>query len=293
LWAYSRSVFQLDGVFFDTADGYNNGLSEKAIGKFIKSAGQRIFVATKCGRRLNPHNAQGYNRENIRRFVHDSLENMGLETLDLIQLHCPPTEVYRNQEVYDCLDELKKEGKILNYGMSVEKIEEALIAAQHEGVATIQIIFNMFRQKPIEGFFTEAKNKNIGVIARVPLASGLLSGKINQNTTFDKDDHRLFNRNGEYFDKGETFSGVNFEAGIKAAEELKSIFGGTDKLAQYALRWILMFDSVNCVIPGASNQHQIETNVMTSDLPPLTEEQMDQVQKIYEKYIKKDVHHLW
>lgn len=288
-----KKAVDLGVNFFDTADGYNNGLSEKAIGKFVKTVGERIYIATKCGRKLNPHNTEGYNRENIRRFVHDSLKNMGLETLDLIQLHCPPTDVYRKQEVYEALDELKKEGEISNYGVSVEKVEEALTAMKHEGVSSVQIIFNMFRQKPNEEFFREAKARNVGVIVRVPLASGLLTGKLNPNSTFTKDDHRSFNRNGEYFDKGETFSGVNFELGIKAAEELKVVFGGTDSLAQYALRWILMFDAVSCVIPGASNPLQILANVMSSSLPPLSDQQMDQVRKIYEQYIKKDVHHLW
>jgi aryl-alcohol dehydrogenase-like predicted oxidoreductase len=288
-----KKAVDLGVNFFDTADGYNNGLSEKAIGKFLKSVSERIFVATKCGRLLNPHNAEGYNRENIRCFIHNSLNNLELETLDLIQLHCPPTEVYSKQEVYDTLDELKKEGKILHYGVSVEKVEEALIAIKHEGISSVQIIYNMFRQKPNEEFFREAKAKNVGVIIRVPLASGLLTGKLNPNSTFAKDDHRSFNRNGEYFDKGETFSGVNFELGIKAAEELKVVFGGTVNLAQYALRWILMFDAVSCVIPGASNPLQIEANVLASNLPFLSDQQMDQVKKIYEKYIKKDLHHLW
>lgn len=279
--------------FFDTADGYVDGLSENAIGKFVKTVSDRIYVATKCGRRLNPHNADGYNRKNIRGFVHDSLKNMGLEVLDLIQLHCPPTEVYSKQEVYDTLDELKKEGKILNYGVSVEKVQEALIAMEHEGVASIQLIFNMFRQKPIEELLEVAKNKNVGIIARVPLASGLLSGKMNKDSTFGKSDHRLFNRNGEFFDKGETFSGVNFEVGLQAAEELKQIFGEDKSLAQYALRWILMFDQVSCVIPGASNQMQAESNASASSTPPLTNTQMEQVKEVYNKYIKKDVHHLW
>ncbi len=288
-----KKAVDLGVNFFDTADVYNNGLSEKAIGEFLKSVSNRIFVATKCGRRLNPHHAEGYNRENIRNFVHNSLKNMDLETLDLIQLHCPPTEVYRKQEVYDSLDELKKEGKILNHGVSVEKVEEALIAIKHQGVSSVQIIFNIFRQKPSEEFFKEAKARNVGVIVRVPLASGLLTGKLNLDSTFAKDDHRFFNRNGEHFDKGETFSGVNFELGIRAAEELKSVFGETGKLAQYALRWILMFDEVSCIIPGASNPFQIEDNVLASGLSSLSDQQMDQVKKIYENYIKKDVHHLW
>jgi len=279
--------------FFDTADGYGNGLSEKAVARVVKSRPEKVYIATKCGRRLNPHTAAGYNRENIRRFVHDSLSNMGLETLDLIQLHCPPTEVYAQADVFEALAELKREGKIRHYGVSVEKVEEALMAIEYEGLSTVQIIFNMFRQKPADAFFAAAQAKDVGVIVRVPLASGLLTGKFSRDSVFAKDDHRFFNRNGELFDKGETFAGVNYERGLQAVEELKTLFGGTGLLPQLALRWILMFDAVGCVIPGASHFSQITANTGASLLPPLTPEQMNGVRQIYEKYIRADVEPLW
>jgi len=279
--------------FFDTADGYGNGLSEKAVARVVKSRSEKVYIATKCGRRLNPHTADGYNRENIRCFVHDSLTNMGLETLDLIQLHCPPTEVYAKADVFEALAELKREGKILHYGVSVEKVEEALMAIEYDGLSTVQIIFNMFRQKPADAFFAAAQAKDVGVIVRVPLASGLLTGKFSRDSVFAKDDHRFFNRNGELFDKGETFAGVNYERGLQAVEELKALFGGSGLLPQLALRWILMFDAVSCVIPGASHFSQITANTGASALPSLTPEQMTGVRQIYEKYIREDVEPLW
>jgi aryl-alcohol dehydrogenase-like predicted oxidoreductase len=228
--------------FFDTADVYNNGQSEISIGKFIKKTNKRIYVATKSGRKLNPHNDKGYNKKNITGFIDDSLKRMDVETIDLLQLHCPPTETYSRAEVFEMLDGLKEKGKILNYGVSVEKVEEALKAIEYPGVASVQIIYNMFRFKPAEIFFKEAVKKNVGIIARVPLASGLLSGKYSKDTVFSKEDHRNFNREGKAFDKGETFSGIPYEAGLQAVEELKEIFP-SDYLPGYALRWILMDDS--------------------------------------------------
>ena len=278
--------------FIDTADVYNDGQSERAIGKFLKKVGQRIYVATKAGRRLIPHTTEGYNKKNLTKFVDDSLKNMDLEAIDLIQLHCPTTEVYYKSEVFGILDELADKGKILNYGVSVEKVEEALKAIQYPNVATVQIIYNMFRYKPAEIFFSQAKKKNVGIIVRVPLASGLLAGKFKKDTVFSKDDHRFFNREGKVFDKGETFSGVPYEVGLEAVEELKRIFP-EGELAKYALRWILMNDNVSCIIPGASKVSQVDTNVEASDLPPLTSNQMEGVKRIYEKYIKKHVHNLW
>ncbi len=282
-----------EGVnFIDTADVYNEGQSERAIGKFLKKAGQRIYVATKAGRRLVPHTTEGYSKENITRFINDSLKNMGLETIDLIQLHCPTNEVYDRPEVFSILDELADKGKILNYGVSVEKVEEALKAIEYPNVATVQIIYNMFRHKPAEEFFSQAKEKNVGIIARVPLASGMLTGKFKKDTVFLKGDHRFFNRKGEAFDKGETFSGVPYEIGLEAVEELKRVFP-EGELAKYALRWILMNDNVSCIIPGASRISQVEDNTKASDLPPLTDEQMKKVEEIYQKYIKIHVHTLW
>jgi aryl-alcohol dehydrogenase-like predicted oxidoreductase len=278
--------------FIDTADVYNDGQSEIAIGKFIKKINKRIYIATKSGRKLNPHTAEGYNKKNITAFIDDSLKRLGVEAIDLIQLHCPPTEVYFRPEVFEFLDNLKEKGKIINYGISVEKVEEALEAIKYPGMATVQIIYNMFRNKPSELFFSEASRKNVGIIVRVPLASGLLSGKYSKDTVFSRDDHRNFNREGKLFDKGETFSGVPYEVGLDAVEELKKIFP-SDELSKYALRWILMDKNISCVIPGASNEAQVESNSATSDLPPIRDEQMGKVHKIYEKYIRKYVHHLW
>jgi aryl-alcohol dehydrogenase-like predicted oxidoreductase len=278
--------------FIDTADVYNDGHSEKAIGKFLKKVKERIYVATKAGRRLVPHNKEGYNRKNITGFVEDSLKNLDVEAIDLLQLHCPPTEVYNDPEVFGILDGLKEKGKILNYGVSVEKVEEALKAIEYPDVATVQIIYNMFRHKPADEFFSHAGRRNVGIIVRVPLASGMLTGKFKKDTRFSKGDHRFFNREGKAFDKGETFSGVPYEVGLEAVEELKKEFP-EENLAGFALRWILMNDYVSCVIPGASRVSQIEGNIEASELPPLTDEQMEFVNEIYQKYIKRYVHDLW
>lgn len=278
--------------FFDTADVYNGGMSEKSIGEFLKTKKDKVYVATKCGRGLNPHIAKGYNDNNIRDFVEDSLKRLKVETLDLLQLHCPPTDAYYQMEAFNTLKELKKEGKIQNYGVSVEKIEEALKAIEFDGVSTVQIIFNMFRQRPSELFFEQVKKKDIGVIVRVPLASGLLSGKFKSNTVFNKNDHRFFNRDGNAFDKGETFSGVDYETGLMAVDMLKERFGA-DNLAAFALRWILMFDEVSCIIPGASRPEHIKMNANAGNLPKLTMEQMNAVKEIYNEHIKMPVHYLW
>ena len=278
--------------FIDTADVYNNGQSEIAIGKFLKKISKRIYIATKSGRKLNPHTDRGYNEKNITTFINDSLKRLDVETIDLIQLHCPPTEIYSRPEVFEILDNLKKKGKILNYGVSVEKVEEALKAMEYPGVSTIQIIYNMFRLKPAELCVKAASKSNVGIIVRVPLASGLLSGKYDKNTIFSKDDHRSFNREGKVFDKGETFSGIPYETGLQAVEELKKIFPYND-LPKYALRWILMDKSVSCVIPGASNVSQVEANSAASDLPGLTQDQMNKVKDIYEKYLVEYVQNLW
>jgi len=279
--------------FIDTADVYGIGESEKAVGRFVKTLSERIYVATKCGRQLNPHINQSYQPAVLRKFVEDSLKNMGLETLDLIQLHCPPTEVYYRPEIFELFDRLKDEGKILNLGISVEKVEEALKGIEFENVTSVQIIFNMFRQRPAELFFEQAKKKNIGVIVRVPLASGLLTGKFSSNSTFTAGDHRNFNRNGEMFDKGETFSGIDYETGLTAVEELKAIFPNYQNLAPIALKWILMYDEVSTIIPGASNPEQAKANLDALSIENLTSEQISQVKAVYEKYIKKSVHHLW
>jgi len=277
--------------FIDTADVYSDGKSENMTARVVKEYGDRIYVATKCGRRLKPHVTEGYNDKNIRRFVTDSLKNMQVDTIDLIQLHCPTTEVYYNPEVFETLDSLVHEGKLRFYGVSVEKVEEALKAIEYPGVASVQIIFNMFRQRPAELFFKEAKRRNVGIIVRVPLASGLLAGKFSRATRFDKKDHRFFNREGKFFDRGETFSGVDYETGLNAVEELKKVF--PKDLALWALRWVLMFEEVSVVIPGASRRELAEANIRASELPPLSDAQMKRVREIYEEFIKPEVHQRW
>ncbi len=279
--------------FIDTADVYGDGLSEKMVGRVVRSRSERVYVATKCGRRLSPHNNAAYTPGALRRFVEESLSNSGLEALDLIQLHCPPTEVYDRPEIFGLFDRLKEEGKILHMGVSVEKVEEALKAITYSNVTTIQIIFNMFRHKPAQQFFPEAAGREVGIIVRVPLASGMLTGLYTRETTFQRADHRHFNRNGAMFDKGETFSGVDYETGIEAVEELKALFPGRENLAPVALRWVLMFDQVSCVIPGASRVEQLHSNLLASEEPPFTQEQMEGVAEIYESRIKPLVHHLW
>ena len=279
--------------FIDTADVYGDGDSEKTVGKFIKSRSERIFIATKCGRQLNPHTNEAYQPKVLRKFVENSLTNMGLETLDLIQLHCPPTEVYYRPEIFELFDRLKEEGKILNLGISVEKVEEALKGIEYENVTSVQIIYNMFRQRPQELFFEQAQQKNIGVIVRVPLASGLLTGKFSKTSTFTSGDHRNFNRNGEAFDKGETFSGIDYETGLAAVEALKAIFRNQENLAPIALRWILMQNAVSTIIPGASNPKQVTDNLEVFNMLNLSNEQNEAVRGIYEKFIKKAVHQLW
>jgi aryl-alcohol dehydrogenase-like predicted oxidoreductase len=279
--------------FIDTADVYNNGLSELAIGRVLRSRPERIYVATKCGRQLNPHVNEAYQPDVLRRFIGDSLKRLKLETIDIIQLHCPPTEVYYRPEIFELFDRLKQEGKIQNLGVSVAKVEEALKAIEFPNVATVQIIFNMFRQRPSELFFKEAARRNVGIIVRVPLASGLLTGTFNKDTSFAEGDHRLNNRNGEYFDKGETFSGIDFESGLKAVADLKRVFPKSDNLSPIALRWILMHKEVSCVIPGASNPKQVSSNLKVLETPDLTIDEMTKVKEIYTKSIKPQIHHLW
>lgn len=279
--------------FIDTADVYENGLSETAVGRVVRSRSERIYVATKCGRQINPHVNEGYQPKVLQKYVEDSLKRMGLETLDLIQLHCPPTEVYYRPEIFEMFDRLKDQGKILNLGVSVEKVEEALKAIEYSNVTTVQIIFNLFRQRPSQLFFSEARKKDIGIIARVPLASGLLTGKFDAKTTFEADDHRNFNRNGEAFDKGETFSGINYDLGLKAVQELKALFPEAENLAPYALQWILSFEDISCIIPGASKTSHVLSNLSVYDQPKLTAEKISAMNAIYEEYIKPSVHQLW
>lgn len=279
--------------FIDTADVYGDGHSERLVGKLLKERSEDIIVATKAGRRLDPHVYSGYDRQNIESFIDRSLKNLDIESLDLLQLHCPPSEVYEQSEVFGVLDDLKRIGKIRQYGISVERIDEALKAIEHEGVATIQIIFNAFRQRPAEIFFEKAQANNVGILARVPMASGLLTGKMGMNSTFAADDHRQFNRHGEAFDKGETFSGVDFTAGLEAVDELRALVPEGTTMAQLALRWILMHQSVTCAIPGARNVTQAVDNAAASELPELSESTMSAIKSVYEDKISQQVHHLW
>ncbi len=279
--------------FIDTADVYGDGRSERLIAQLRAQRSEHIYVATKAGRRLDPHTAEGYTRATLAAFVERSLSNLRVEALDLLQLHCPPRAVYDDPAVFAALDDLKAEGKLRAYGVSVETVEEATRAAAYPGVASVQIIFNMFRLKPAEAFFALAQQRNIGILARVPLASGLLTGKLSASSQFAPDDHRSFNRHGEAFDRGETFSGVDYDTGLAAAEELKALVPPGATLAQLALRWILMFHAVTCAIPGAKTPEQAEANVYAADLPPLNEADMRRVQEVYDARIRPLVHHLW
>ncbi|TLN15233.1 aldo/keto reductase, partial [bacterium] len=274
--------------FFDTADVYG---SEPLLGMLRKRRHEPFVIATKMGRKTYP-DVSSYNRRNLTRFVEDSLRELDTDTIDLMQLHCLPVEVY-NAEVFGLLDDLVKQGKLRHYGVSVEKVSEAEKAMQFPNMRTVQIIFNMFRQKPADHFLAEAKQKGVGVIVRVPLASGLLTGKMTRDTKFSRDDHRAYNRHGEAFDRGETFSGVDFETGLAAVEELRPLVPANASMAQMALRWILMFDGVSCTIPGAKRPSQAEDNIAAASLPPLSPETMEQVKGIYDKYLRAKVHQLW
>ncbi len=288
-----RSALDMGVNFFDTADVYGDGLSERLIAKLRRETSQPIHIATKAGRRLDPHVALGYNRANLTDFVERSLKNLDTEALDLLQLHCPPTEVYYMPEVFGVLDDLVQAGKLKFYGVSVEKVEEALKAIEYPNVQTVQIIFNIFRQRPADLFFQQAKLRRVGILARVPLSSGMLTGKFTRDSKFTSDDHRAFNRDGEAFDRGETFSGVDYETGLNAVDELKKICPSGMSLTQFALRWILMYDAVTCAIPGAKRPAQAEENFAAADLPPLSNEVMSAVRSIYEQRIQGLVHHYW
>ena len=279
--------------FFDTADVYGDGRSERLLAQLKRERKEEIIIATKAGRRLDPHNSAGYNQKNLTAFIERSLKNLNTETLDLVQLHCPPTEVYYRPEVFGWLDELAKAGKIRYYGVSVEKVEEALKAIEYPGVQTVQIIFNMFRQRPADLFFAEAKRRKVGVLARLPLSSGLLAGKMTKSSSFAPEDHRAGNRQGEWFDRGETFSGVDFETGLQVVEELRPLVPAGYSMAQWAMRWILMFEAVSCAIPGAKRPSQEDENARAADMPPLSDETMRKVREIYEKRVKGLVHHYW
>ncbi|MDQ0133615.1 aryl-alcohol dehydrogenase-like predicted oxidoreductase [Neorhizobium galegae] len=281
-------------TFIDTADVYGDGRSEKIIAGVLKSrGGDRPMVATKAGRRLSPHVADGYTKANLEGFIDRSLNNLEIDSLDLVQLHCPPTEVLYRPEVFGALDDLRRAGKIRNYGVSVEKVEEALKAIEYPDVTSIQIIYNIFRQRPADLFFRQAKQKNVAVIVRVPLASGLLSGRISRDTAFAKDDHRNFNRHGDAFDVGETFAGVPFEVGLQAVEEVRKLVPQGASMAAFALKWILMNEAVTVVIPGARNEAQARGNAAASELAALSADVMTATKEIYARLVAPHVHQRW
>jgi aryl-alcohol dehydrogenase-like predicted oxidoreductase len=288
-----NEALALGVTFIDTADVYGDGLSERLIARALKGrGGERPFIATKAGRRLPAQDVAGYSAANLTTWVERSLKNLEVDTLDLVQLHCPPTDLYYHPEVFERLDALVTHGKIRHYGVSVERVEEALKAIEYPGVTSVQIIFNIFRQRPVETFFAAAKSKQVAIIARVPLASGLLSGKFRADSKFEDSDHRKFNRNGEAFDVGETFSGVPYEVGLAAVEKIRPLIGDA-AMARFALRWILMFDAVTVAIPGARNAAQARSNAEAAALPPLPPETMAELKAIYDRDIKPHVHQRW
>ena len=281
-------------TFIDTADVYGDGRSERIIAAVLKErGGAKPFIATKAGRRLDPHVAQGYNAANLNAFVERSLKNLDTDCLDLVQLHCPPTEVYYRPEVFEAMDAMVASGKIRHYGVSVEKVEEGLKAIEYPGVKSVQVIYNIFRQRPGDLFMREAQNKDVAVIVRVPLASGLLTGKMTAATTFAADDHRQFNREGQAFDKGETFAGVPFDVALEAVDRIRPLVPEGTNMAQFALRWILMTQGVTTVIPGAKNAEQAKSNNAASDLPPLADATMAALRGLYQETIAPYVHHQW
>jgi aryl-alcohol dehydrogenase-like predicted oxidoreductase len=279
--------------FIDTADVYGNGRSERLIARLRKERKEEIIVATKAGRRLPRQTVAGYSRQNLVAWIEDSLRNLSTERLDLVQLHGPPTELYSRPEVFEILDDLVRAGKIRYYGVSVEKVEEAMKAIEYPNVQTVQIIFNAFRQRPAELFFGRAAQKQVGILARVPLASGLLTGKLRSDSVFASDDHRNFNRHGAAFDVGETFAGVDYEVGLAAVEEIRELVPAGVSMSQFALRWILMFDAVTCAIPGGKRPEQVADNCRASDIPPLPPDAMAAVKRIYDEKIAPLVQHRW
>ena len=292
LRALHRAV-DLGVNFIDTADVYGDGHSERLIARLRRERRDPLIVATKAGRRLDPHVAAGYKAANLEAFVDRSLRNLGVETLDLLQLHCPPTDVYYAPETFAALDRLVERGKVRFYGVSVERVEEALKAIEYPGVQSVQIIYNIFRQRPADLFFLEAQRKRVGILARLPLSSGLLSGRMTKATRFAADDHRQFNRRGESFDRGETFSGVDFDLGLSVVEELRPLVPAGWTMAQFALRWILMAPAVTCAIPGARRPVQVEENCAAADLPAITDAVMSRVREIYHARVRPQVHHHW
>jgi aryl-alcohol dehydrogenase-like predicted oxidoreductase len=290
--ALNRAV-DLGVNFFDTADVYGDGRSERLLARIKRERKEEIIIASKAGRRLNPHVAEGYNRANLTAFVERSLKNLNTEAIDLLQLHCPPTAVFYMPETFGVLDELVQAGKLRYYGVSVEKVEEALKAVEYPNLQTVQIIFNIYRQRPMDLFFQQAVKKQVGILARLPLSSGMLSGKMTRQTQFSAQDHRQYNRNGESFDRGETFSGVDYDKALDFVEKLRPLVPAGMSMAQFALRWILMFDAVTCAIPGAKRPSQVEENIQAADLGPVDAETMAKINSLYEAEIKPLVQHYW
>jgi aryl-alcohol dehydrogenase-like predicted oxidoreductase len=297
-WGHVSDEDALDALragidLIDTADVYGDGRSERLISNVLKEQRDQVYVITKAGRRLKPHVADGYNRDNLNAFVDRSLKNLDVETIDLVQLHCPPTDVYYRPEVFGILDDMVAAGKIRYYGVSVEKVEEAIKALEYPNLQSVQIIFNMFRQRPAELLFDLAKQRRVAVLARVPLASGLLTGKMTAQSVFPADDHRNYNRQGAAFDVGETFAGIDFQAGLDAVELLRPLVPAGITMTQFALRWILMFDAVSCAIPSAKNRLQATQNAQAADFPPLSPDVMARVGEVYRQHIKSRVHQRW
>ena len=279
--------------FIDTADVYGMGRSERLIAQLKRDRKEEIVIATKAGRRLPAQTVDGYNEKNLTGFIEDSLRNLSTDCIDLLQLHCPPTDAYYHPELFGFLDRMVEVGKLRYYGVSVERVEEALKAIEYANVQTVQIIFNCFRQRPSDLFFSQAQKKQVGILARVPLSSGMLTGKLNRNSQFAADDHRNFNRHGKAFDVGETFSGVDYDTSLAAVEEIRALVPSGASMAQFALRWILMFDAVTCAIPGGKRPAQVADNCAASDLPPLSDAGMSAIRTIYESGIRPSVHQRW
>lgn len=279
---------------FDTADVYGDGRSERLLARLRRERPDADFhIITKAGRRLDPHTADGYNETNLRAFIERSRANLEVDTLELVQLHCPPTAVYEDRSVYEAMDRMVDDGLIANWGVSVEKIAEAERAIDWPSMASVQIIFNILRQRPAESLFAAAAAKNVAVIVRVPLASGLLTGKMSRDTQFPEDDHRHYNRHGEAFDVGETFAGVPYETGLRAVEALRGLVPANASMAQLSLRWILMFPEVSAVIPGAKNSEQVSSNAGAASLAPLDNDAMEEIAEVYDRFVRPEVHHRW
>ena len=292
LLALHRAV-DLGANFFDTADVYGDGKSERLLARLRSERSEPILIATKAGRRASPHVTDAYNFQNLSGWVERSLQNLRTEAIDLLQLHCPPTEAYYRPEVFEALERLVSAGKIRFYGVSVERVEEALKAIEFPGVQSVQIIFNLLRQRPADLFLSRAAEKKVGVLARLPLSSGLLTGKLSAKSTFSADDHRNFNRKGEAFDRGETFSGLDFELGLSVVEELRGLLPPGLTLPELALRWILDHEQITAVIPGAKRPAQVEENSRAADLPPLPRELVQKIRELYERRVREYVHHYW